>query len=336
MPRTRSQRVEDVKAKLRARLHDGARAGLHRPGDKFFSTRFVAQTFGVSYQTAHRLMLELTQEGVLERRAASGSFVPGGRPDLSGALLLFNARGQRAGSFGARLFELLTRRLKREGISWKVQWLQETDAPKLSATRFPILWEVPLAVAACIETQRFGLLLNLRPPPGLGAAWLDSVAADDFSGGAAAAQLLSRGAKPRAKLAIVGGPQDDARSIQRRDGFCSVAPNAKTITADGWSFEDGLQVAARAVEAGRDGIFCCNDRLAEAILAWCQENNRARPKIIGFDDAPVAETLNLTTIAMPWNEMIAGASGVIKRRLDGDGGTSSQLIWTPRPVLRQL
>mgnify|MGYP003552026228 CR=1 FL=1 len=42
------------------------------------------------------------------------------------------------------------------------------------------------------------------------------------------------------------------------------------------------------------------------------------PPIVGFDDAPIAEQLNLTTIGLPWDEMLDGVIRTAKRRLAGD------------------
>ena len=60
----------------------------------------------------------------------------------------------------------------------------------------------------------------------------------------------------------------------------------------------------------------------------------ALPPLVGFDDAPIAETLNLTTIAIPWDELIDGVVRVVKRRLAGDRATSSHQVFNPRPILR--
>jgi DNA-binding LacI/PurR family transcriptional regulator len=56
--------------------------------------------------------------------------------------------------------------------------------------------------------------------------------------------------------------------------------------------------------------------------------------VVGFDDAPVAEALNLTTIAIPWHEMVAGAVDIIRRRMNGHTGAAAKLIFAPRPVMR--
>src|SRR5690606_31690307 len=99
MARPRSEKVKQVKARLVARIHDG----LHRPGDRFMSNRAIAEQFQISYQTADRLVRELCDEGLLVRRAQSGTYLPGERATRVGAQLVFHRRARRMGSFGARL-----------------------------------------------------------------------------------------------------------------------------------------------------------------------------------------------------------------------------------------
>src|SRR5436190_10971201 len=110
MPRPRSEKVEEIKAKLITRL----REGFYRAGDRFLSNRAVAQKFGISYQTAHRLVSELCAEEWLERRPASGTYIPGGKSRGDGVQFIFHKRATRAGSFGARLLAALCARLDRE------------------------------------------------------------------------------------------------------------------------------------------------------------------------------------------------------------------------------
>lgn len=332
MSRQRSPKTELVKEKIRTRL----REGVYRPGDRFLSSREVAGTFEISYQTAHRIISELSAEGLLDRRAASGTFIPGGRVEMLGVQLFWSERARRKGSFGWRLLHDLTTRLKRDRIVYKIAW---ADAARLAAPGskyFPVVWERPEIVQACVQNKRSALLLNDRPQPGLEAAWLDSVSIDDFSGGVCAAQLLSKEAGRTAKFAVLTGPLDDARANARRDGFLSLARNAIVVSSPTWFLEDGYEIAGQAVKSGHDGIFCGNDRLAQAVLAWCEEHKVLCPRLVGFDDAPIAEELNLTTIAIPWDEMIAGAIDILKRRLNGDTSAARQLIVTPRPVVRRL
>jgi hypothetical protein len=243
-------------------------------------------------------------------------------------------RARREASFGARLLSDLTARLDNDGTPWQLTWTDKKV--RISHSRLPVLWEAPDAMRECARLRHAAILLNDRPQPGLEATLLDSISIDDFSGGASAAQLLLS-KNPRAKkLAILAGPEGDARAQQRRDGFLSVAPRAATVASQSWFFEDGYAVAKNVVNLGQDGVFCCNDRLAEAVSQWCRDENVAAPPLVGFDDAPVAERLDLTTIALPWDEMISAALEVVKRRLVGTGGAARQLILTPCPVLRRL
>jgi hypothetical protein len=333
MGRPRTSKVLEVKSKLLVRLRDG----LHRPGDRFMSNRAVAQQFNISYQTADRLIRELCAEGYLVRREASGTYLPGARPVRFGAELLFHERAKRAGSFGARLFAQLTARLDRDRIPWRVRWIAEGAGAKLRLARdhFPVLWECPEVLNACVSGRRSALLLNARPPSGIDSVYIDSVSTDDFSGGVCAAQLLARRSGPGGPLAVVAGPPDDPRSNDRVAGFLSVA-KATVVQSPTWYLEGGMKVARDAIRAGRSGIFCCNDRLAEAILLYCRESEITCPPLVGFDDAPVAEDLNLTTIAIPWGELVNGAADVIKRRLADDTSTASRQIFAPRPVVRRL
>lgn len=318
MARPRSSRTGELKAKLIQRLQHG----FYQPGGRFFSNRDLARRFGVSYQTAHRLIDELAEEGWLERRAASGTFVAGQEVVLDGVQLVFNARARRPGSFGARLRRELITRLESGGVRWS------DDAP--SAGLFPVLWEKAEAMPQF--SGRYALLLNDQPPAGLGASYVDSVSTDDFSGGVCAAQLLAGKGK---RLAVLAGPKDDARSVQRVAGFVSNIPKARICWAGSWFYDDARRAAPRLLKGNPDAVFCCNDRLAEGVIRHCQENRLPVPEIMGFDDAPIAEELNFSTVSIPWPELADAAMAVIRKRLRGDTATASRQIFTPRPVIRR-
>lgn len=334
MPLRRTQKVAEVRRRLLDRLENG----LYRAGDRFLSNRDVAEQFGISYQTAHRVIAELCDEGHLERRPQSGTYVPGGTRRLVGVQLLFHVRAAQQWSFGSKLLELLRRKLETERIDAKVELVAET-AP-LAADRLPIVWELPQVVAACAAQALPAVLINNRPASGLESLYIDSVSTDDFSGGACAAQLLRdrvlRDGKPTKRgFVAVSGPADDARSRLRLEGFLSVLP-AKVVVAGNWFYDHGYRAAEQVLKAARSGIFCVNDQLAAGILGWCRDHRRSTPPIIGFDDAPIAETLNLTTIGLPWDEMLDGVVRTAKRRLAGDRSASSRQMFHPKPTVRSL
>lgn len=369
MARPRSSHVAEVKARLIARL----RTNYHRPGERFLSARAVAEKFAVSYQTAHRLLAELSNEGYLSRRNASGTYVPGDCAVPTKVALLFHPRAKRPGSFGHRLLNHLATALAREDLPFTVTYSDASIAKPRNT--FPVVWEIPAAVEALANRRHFALLLNDRPPPGLPSLHLDSVSTDDYSGGVVAAQLLRErlqrksdiilsaakdlpgipasaakpdGPQPRSQMlrsaqhdgdrrhvCLLAGPRTDARSNQRIAGFNSVLPGT-ILHCPTWFLEDALKLAPRLLAQNPAALFCCNDRLAQAVIEVARHNQQALPPIVGFDDAPVAEQLNLTTIAIPWPQLLAAAIALIKRRLAGDRSDPVHQIIPPRPVIRAL
>lgn len=330
MPARRTPKIDDVKQRLLSRL----RNSYLQPGDRFLSNRAVAELYGISYQTAHRLIGELCREGVLERRPQSGTYISGGRPAPLGASLIFHRRAQMAWSFGSKLLAHLVRRLDAERIDWQLSLVDDSPEAAVPEDRLPVIWELPRVVGQCAARGRWAVLINDRPRRGLESLFIDSVSTDDLSGGVCAAQLMhGRGDLSRG-FAVLAGPEDDQRSRQRVEGFRSVLATAAVVPSGGWFFEHGYAAAPEAVRRGPAGLFCTNDQLASAVLAWCRQHGETPPPIIGFDDAPVAEQLNLTTIGIPWDELACGAAQAVKRRLSGDRGASSQQMFTPRPVLR--
>lgn len=330
MARPRSAHVQEVKAALTARL----RSGFAHPGGRFLSTRAVALRFAVSYQTAHRLLAELETEGLLRRQAASGSYVPGKPAALRGAQLIFHPRARRKGSFGAHLLERLEAALTAQGVPWVRSWRAEGRTPRLRADHYPVAWECPPAIQAAASARRFALSLNDRPPVGLGGTYVDAVTTDDFSGGACAAELLKERTGRTDGFAVLGGPADDPRSLQRIAGFRAHAGVNRVVHAESWFLEAGRDQAASVLAGKPTGIFACNDRLAEAVIDHCAAAALKLPPLVGFDNAPVAERLRLTTIGIPWRTMVSEAVQLIAARLRGGTDPARLVSLAHEPIHR--
>ena len=88
-----TERIAQVKAELLGRL----RQGYHRSGQAFLSNRAVVRRFGISYQTAHRIMAELAEEGWLRRSGGSGTYLQGKVTNWKGIELIFGERARRRG-----------------------------------------------------------------------------------------------------------------------------------------------------------------------------------------------------------------------------------------------
>jgi len=326
MPRPRSEATTEAKRQLLRRLAEGR----FLPGDRFHSNRAVARIFGISYQTAHRLLDELVAEGRLRRAPSSGTYVAGQVERLEGVELFFHSRARRVGSFGHRLLKFLSVALEREGIPVE---LRRNPGSRPHPQFYPIVWDCPEVLDALAGTGRYALLLHQEPPPGLRASFVDSVSIDDFSGGVAAAEWLAlRGDFPNVRL--LAGPREDPRSRRRVEGFLSACSGARVSWCAGWYIEDGLLAARRVASA--DAVFCGNDRLAEALIRHCRENGKTVPEIIGFDDAPVASELGFSTVAIPWEETAAAAVKIALRRLAGEPHPAARLVISPRPLTRHL
>ena len=312
---------------LQRRLGDG----LHRPGDRFLSNRAVADQYHISYQTAQRLLSELVAGNLLIRRRGAGTYLPGGEERLRGVQLLFHVRAKRRGSFGAKLLSQTRSRLSRLGIETTVRLIDPVRGKPVSssASLLPVIWELPAAVEKCATERKYAVVLNDRPASGFASTHIDSVSVDDFTGGACAAQMLASSNR----VSIFAGPESDVRSRQRVAGFLSIR-RARVVHAGGWYIEDGLAHCAELLAGKPDGVFCCNDRLAEALLRHLPSSQSARPEIVGFDDAPVAAELNLNTIAIPWAELVGAAVRVISSRLSGDRSAAIRLVVAPQPIRR--
>ena len=328
MARPRSKQVQNVKAELIRRL----RGSSHGPGSRFLSGRAVAKRFHVSYQTADRLLRELTAEGLLQRRLASGTYVPGQPRTCSGVELIFHPRARRAASFGARLAELLESAFLRACIAVRLKCIGHGPV-RMDPQWLPVIWECPAAVTACVEGQRPGIMINDLPPAGLGSLFLDSICIDDFAGGAMAADLLAKRTGRARGFAVLAGPCSDARSAARVAGFRS-RYEAAVVAAPSWYVEGGLAVAARVLRCQPCAVFCCNDRLAEGLILWCQKAKLRPPVVVGFDDAPVADRLGLTTISIPWAGLAEAAVAAARRRIDHDQSGGLRQVLSPRPVVR--
>jgi DNA-binding LacI/PurR family transcriptional regulator len=178
---------------------------------------------------------------------------------------------------------------------------------------------------------RYGLLLNQDAPPGMMASFVDSISIDDYSGGVAAAEWLGMQGNHRS-VWVLAGPRHDPRSQRRVDGFLVQCPAAEVVWADGWYLEDGLRVADQVAAA--DAVFCGNDRLAEALIHYCISQRIPVPVLIGFDDAPIAAELGISTVAIPWDEMARAAVQIASRRLLGEPHPASRMVIAPRPISR--
>ena len=320
----RSKRIQSVHQDLLGRLSNR----LYRPGDRFLTARQVADQYGISYQTAHRVLADLAELGLIERRPRSGSFIAGNSPRPTRVQLLMHPRADNPQGFGGKLRTYLTQALRQADIDSSPSTLGNTIEPNA----LPVIWECPQAINQCVGEQRPGILVNERPKPSWGSSLLDSICTDDFAGGALAADTLLQASPTPYRLGILAGPRADRRSDERIAGFRSRVQEVVITHADNWHRDAGRRAAASLTQANLTGVFAANDRLAQGTTLAYRNAKQPLPAIVGYDDAPIAEQLGLTTIALPWQEI---ANAVVQRaqlRLQGDLSSACTFLFQPTVV----
>lgn len=327
MARPVSERVAALKRDLMGRIE----RGYLRPGDRFYSNRQLARQFGVSYQTADRLIRELRDAGALYRERGSGTYVSGRSQLPEAAELIFEERAWTPGSFGAYLLEQVEGRLGAAGLPYRVR--RGGEGVRLQCRTYPVIWECEAAVERLIRMGGFGMLLNRRSPPGSSASFLDTVEIDDYSGGVLAGEAMRRQWRVE-RPGVFAGPRGDPRSRRRLEGFREVYPDADVVHSRSWHYEEALRRASRLLAFGGDGVFCANDRLAQAARLAYAAAGKPQPRLLGFDNAPIARREGLSSIAIPWLEFAEEVAGGIARRLAGDNGTARRVALAPRLLLR--
>jgi hypothetical protein len=278
------------------------------------------------------LLTELQSDGFIIRQAGSGSFIAGQKKSLRSALLIFARRARLPESFGELLLRHLVLKMETMALPFEVRF-GNIALKDVGDDVYPVLWELPRLMHDLATDYRFSLVLHDKPPAGIGSLFTDSISVDDFSGGLSAGQVLAR-YSPRRPV-VIGGPALDRRSQSRIAGFRQIFPAAGVIIAGSWFFRRASRnIVAPLSSAQADAVFCCSDRLAEATLSCYRKLRIPAPTVVGFDNAPVAETLGLTTIGIPWEEVARAAAAVIKRRLDGQTDHASAIVLPLVPIIR--
>jgi DNA-binding LacI/PurR family transcriptional regulator len=200
-------------------------------------------------------------------------------------LLLYNL-GDADGR--ARFFDVMPMRKRVDGVLVASLVLDDTEFAALTGLDRPV---------GLLGLQREGLL----------SASIDDIA----SARLAVEHLVEQG---RRRIALIGGDTDDPMAftppLRRRDGYRD-ALHAGGLTADpglerlGYFTVEGGRDAARYLLSLReppDAIFAESDEMAYGALREIRDAGLRVPDdvaVIGFDDQPLSEVLELSTIRQP-------------------------------------
>ncbi len=128
------------------------------PGEKLKSTDVLASQYGVASRTAHRVLNELVNEGLLKRERGRGTFVPEWREsrkvEAGSVALLLHAGGHVWGE----LFQGLSRELKRHGYKPFLYDLSEDIDESIHE-----ILENPLDAVITLNLTAAGKIVKLAP-----------------------------------------------------------------------------------------------------------------------------------------------------------------------------
>lgn len=333
-------------------------SGKYPPGQKFPSEAALVQRFSTSRITIGRALRELSQRGLVERVAGSGTFV--GRGHVSAESLVFGLLIPDLGT--SEIFEpicqgiaaaptagrhaLLWGQSAGNGTSREDQALGLCD--QFIANHAAGVFFVPLERGeAAVETNRIIVdrledaripivLLDRPVAPHPQGSRHDLVGIDNrLAARLAVEHLIDRDARQISFVAYSGG----AATVDRRiAGFLEAWPGGSVYRVD------QLDTAAiapmlRSFTPG-DGFVCANDRTAGEFMRAVLAVGYRVPehlRIVGIDDVEYAGLLPvpLTTVRQPCRDIGEAAMETMLSRIASPNRPSREVMVECRLVVRE-
>jgi LacI family transcriptional regulator len=345
-------------------------AGRYAPAGRLPSEAQLVKRFNVSRPTVSRALRDLQDQGLIERRVGSGTFVRSatsagpteGRRELG---LMIPGLGT------TEIFELICgelaalARVREYGLLWGSgarplvhdassvpeveEWCEQFIRRQVSGVFFAPFERVPRAqdvnqrLAERLRQAGIAVVLldrDLTPFPARSP--FDLVGTDNFAGGYLLAQhLLKLGCR---RLAFVARPQS------------SPTVNARIAGAREAMLDQGVTVPMNFVRVGEpddaefvldvagtgevDAALCANDQTAAILIQTLERRGIAVPKnmrVVGFDDVRFATMLSvpLTTVHQPCREIAITAFRAMLERIADPTLPPRGLSLFPRLVVRE-
>ncbi len=340
-------------------------SGKYRQGQKFPSEAALVQQFRTSRITIGRALRELTDRGLVERVAGSGTYVRQARhgsksllfglliPDLgdteifepicrgiatapqaSGHALLWGHTTPESGSPEEQVMELCEEYIRRRvaGIFF---------APIEHGERAA---QTNLAIVARMEAAKIPIVLLDRcvlPYPRRSRH--DLVGIDNRRAGYMAAEhLLTLGSRRVSLVAHSGGaPTIEARIAGFREAL--LAARATLDRNLVWRWDTITETTVRPMLASitrGDGVVCANDRTAGELMQALLALGKRIPddvRIVGIDDVEYASLLPvpLTTVHQPCRAIGEAAMGAMLERVKRPRMLARDILVECRLVIRE-
>jgi GntR family transcriptional regulator of arabinose operon len=357
-PRQRGPKYRSIREAVREFIANGSYA----PGTRLPSEDELGSHFGASRNTVIRALVDLRDEGLVQRVQGAGTFVASQAP-AGRQLFAFIAGGDfdvwtKSTVFG-KLELALARRLHEHhsGFSLLPDLRSEGDPPDqhraeaieraceqgvagvfllpgepvgpTPSVNQPLLERLRSAGVAVVLLDRDVLLAPFRSD-------FDLVSLDNLSAGAALGQhLLAQGCR---RVVFLAWSHQAQPVTQRLAGLKTVmeSAGAQVRVAEA---RDGGAIRAALKTPNYDAVVGKDDHMAAAAMRVLYELGRRVPdevKLAGFDDSPLARELPvpLTTYAQPVDAIADAAAHLMLTRLADPAHPPREVIVSGKLVMR--
>ncbi|WP_309397925.1 GntR family transcriptional regulator [Cerasicoccus maritimus] len=320
MARTRSNRIKNILADLKERLN----GGFCRPGNHFVSNRELAMRYGVSYQTAHRLISELVAEGYLHRVPSSGTYIAGAVPPPTSVALVFHPNCSK-NNFGGILLKQLETRLAQEQIDFEV--VQSVSFDHYIEGKYNILWGQDYDLRKIPQYLQYSLMIDGEPKDGVNATFTDSISVDNHMAGQTCANILRRQHQAQ-NVVVLAGQENNGHYQQQLEGFRSILPDCKVFHQSDWSLTAALD-SIRELETDEiDAAFSVNNVGVNAL----QTKFGASLPIVAFGDGQSLAQAGINGIGIPWDGIADEAIRLFRLRSEGNTEPGRHCLINPEPL----
>lgn len=343
-------------------------SGKYVDGERLPSETQLVKQFGVSRPTVVRAMRDLETDGLIERRAGSGTYVRSSSPQRN-STRIFGLLVP--GLATTEIFQIICgeiaslARVHDFGLLWggSINPLEDTDASlehaenlcqqfiarKLSGVFFapveltPGQGEANRKLAESLREAGIPVVLldrDLVPYPG--RSNFDLVGIDNLDGGYLLAEhLIKLGCR---KIAFVARPLSAPTVEARTAGVREALLRHGLELQSNWirTGEPTDVKFHRSLVAGRqfDAFICANDNTAAVLMRSIEANGFHVPKdfrVVGFDDVKYATLVTppLTTIHQPCRELALIAFRTMLERLAEPTLPARSIAMTAHLVVRE-
>ncbi len=318
-------------------------------GDQIPSLREMCEQFEVSSITARRALLDLLNEGIVERRGGLGAFVTGVRRRMQVAVILIGysetAWRQNSGSFGQLVGGIASVAWEREA---SLAVVPVSDATKANSTLEQLLRDQPLdglllRIAGNIDwslldipkRRRVSVVLIKRTSPG---GKTPSVMPDASRAGRLSVAHLAKFGHRR--IALLATTQSSDTYRLHREGFEQGMKSAGLTVppeyfedVDRGLAEDGVGATNRLLELPEPptAIVTNSDFLAAGVYAAVSGAGLSIPadlSVVSFDDIEFAAHLAppLTTVRLSYYDLGHAAAASLFRMLEDHAKQGAEVV----------